>query len=209
MRVLIADDHAVVRRGLKEILADEFDTLSVGEAQNAQDILRLVREHEWDVVVLDISMPGKNGLEVLKELRQLLPQTPVLILTTHSEELYAIRGLRAGAAGYMTKESAAEHLVEAVRKVTRGGRYITPALAEILAASVVGNLEKAPHETLSDREHQVLCMIASGKTVGQIALQLSLSVTTISTYRARVLEKMGMKTNAELTHYAISNNLAC
>jgi DNA-binding NarL/FixJ family response regulator len=209
MRVLIADDHAVVRRGLREILADEFDTLSVGEAQNAQDILRLVREQEWDIVVLDISMPGKNGLEVLKELRQLLPETPVLILTTHSEELYAIRGLRAGAAGYMTKESAAEHLVEAVRKVTRGGRYITPALAEILAASVVGNLEKAPHETLSDREHQVLCMIASGKTVGQIAHQLSLSVTTISTYRARVLEKMGMKTNAELTHYAISNNLAC
>jgi two-component system invasion response regulator UvrY len=209
MRVLIADDHAVVRRGLKEILADEFETLSVGEAQDAQDILRLVREQEWDVIVLDISMPGKNGLEVLKELKQLLPQTPVLILTTHSEELYAIRGLRAGAAGYMTKESAAEHLIEAVRKVTRGGRYITPALAEILAANVVGNLEKPPHETLSDREHQVLCMIASGKTVGQIAHQLSLSVTTISTYRARILEKMGMKTNAELTHYAISNKLAC
>ena len=209
MKVLIADDHAVVRRGLKDILADEFETLLVGEAQNAQDILRLVREQDWDVVVLDISMPGRSGLEVLKDLKQVVPQTPVLILTTHAEELYAIRGLKAGAAGYMTKESAPEHLIEAVRKVTRGGRYISPALAEILAASILSDNEKAPHESLSDREHQVLCRIASGKTVGQIADELALSVTTISTYRARVLEKMRMKTNAELTHYAIRNKLVC
>jgi two-component system, NarL family, invasion response regulator UvrY len=208
MKVLIADDHAVVRRGLKQILADEDQTLSVGEATNAQDVLRLVSEQDWDIIVLDISMPGKSGLEVLKELKLLRPKTPVLILTTHAEEQYAIRVLKAGAAGYMTKESAPEHLLEAVRKVTRGGRYISPTLAEILAVRVVGDPEKPPHENLSDREYQVLCLIASGKTVSQIADELCLSVKTISTYRARVLEKMSMKTNAELTHYAISNKLA-
>ena len=208
MKVLIADDHAVVRRGLKEILADEYETLLVGEAQNGEDALRLVREQDWEIVVLDISMPGKNGLEVLKELRQVRPITPVLILTNHAEELYAVRALRAGAAGYMTKESAPEHLIEAVRKVVRGGRYITPGLAELLAQTIGGDVDKLPHESLSDRELQVLLMIASGKTVGQVADMLSLSVPTISTYRARILEKMGMKTNAELTHYAISSNLA-
>jgi two-component system, NarL family, invasion response regulator UvrY len=208
MKVLIADDHAVVRRGLKQILADEDKTLSVGEATNAQDVLRLVSEQDWDIIVLDISMPGKSGLEVLKELKLLRPKIPVLILTTHAEEQYAIRVLKAGAAGYMTKESAPEHLIEAVRKVTRGGRYISPTLAEILAVRVVGDPEKPPHENLSDREYQVLCLIASGKTVSQIADELFLSVKTISTYRARILEKMSMKSNAELTHYAISNKLA-
>jgi DNA-binding NarL/FixJ family response regulator len=208
MKVLIADDHAVVRRGLKQILADEDKTLSVGEATNAQDVLRLVREQDWDIIVLDISMPGKSGLEVLKELRLLRPKTPILILTTHAEEQYAIRVLKAGAAGYMTKETAPEHLIEAVRKVTRGGRYISPALADLLAVHVVADPDTSPHESLSDREYQVLCLIASGKTVGQIADELCLSVKTISTYRARVLEKMGMKTNAQLTHYAISNRLA-
>lgn len=207
MKVLIADDHAIVRHGLKQLLADEYQTLSVGEAQNAQDILRLVREQVWDIVVLDISLPGRNGLEVLKEIKQVCPKTPVLIFTTHSEELYAIRGFKAGATGYMTKESAPEHLIEAIRKVLRGGRYITPALAEILAAHLGVDVDKAPHEELSDREYQVFCLIASGKTVSQIANELSRSVTTISTYRARILEKMGMKNNAELTHYAISNKL--
>jgi two-component system invasion response regulator UvrY len=206
MRVLIADDHAVVRRGLIQILTDACKTLTVGEARDAQEVLRLARERDWDIVVLDISMPGRNGLEALKELRQVCPRTPVLILTTHPEEQYAIRVFRAGAAGYMTKESAPEHLVEAVRRVTAGRRYVSPALAELLAASV-GDDEKLPHESLSDREYQVLCMIASGKTVGQIARELSLSDKTISTYRARILEKMGMKTNADLTHYAISNRL--
>ena len=207
MRVLIADDHAVVRRGLIQILTDACKTLTVGEARDAPEVLRLARERDWDIVVLDISMPGRNGLEALKELRQVRPRTPVLILTTHPEEQYAIRVLRAGAAGYMTKESAPEHLVEAVRRVTAGGRYVSPSLAELLAASVGGDAEKPPHESLSDREYQVLCMIASGKTVGQIARELSLSDKTISTYRARILEKMGMKTNADLTHYAISNRL--
>lgn len=207
MRVLIADDHAIVRRGLIQILTDAWKTVTVGEARDVPEVLRLASEQDWDIVVLDISMPGRNGLEALKELRQVRPRTPVLILTTHPAEQYAIRVLRAGAAGYMTKESAPEHLVEAVRRVTAGGKYISPALAELLAASVADDSEKPPHESLSDREYQVLCMIASGKTVGQIALELSLSDKTISTYRARILEKMGMKTNADLTHYAISNRL--
>lgn len=208
MRVLIADDHAVVRRGLKQILADEFKPLTVGEAENAGEALCLIRERVWDVVILDISMPGRSGLEVLKEVKGLRPQLPVLILTTHPEEQYAVRVLKAGAAGYMSKESAPEHLLEAVRKVNKGGRYISPAVAELLAAQIGCDTEKQPHENLSDREYSVLCMIASGKTVGQIGQELSLSVKTISTYRARILQKMGMKTNAELTHYAISNNLA-
>jgi DNA-binding NarL/FixJ family response regulator len=207
MKILIADDHAVVRRGLKQILLDEYPILHVGEAEDAHGVMRLAGEQPWDIVVLDISMPGRNGLEVLKELRQAYPKLPVLVLTAHPEEQYAIRVLKAGAAGYMTKESAPEHLLEAVRKVIGGRRYISPTLADLLAAAVGGDPERPPHEALSDREYQVLCLIASGKTVGQIAEELSLSVNTISTYRARVLEKMGMRTNADLTHYAISNRL--
>ncbi|MDQ3745657.1 MAG: response regulator transcription factor [Acidobacteriota bacterium] len=206
MRVLIADDHAVVRRGLKQILLDEYGALEVGEAGDAHETLCLAREEPWDIVVLDISMPDRSGLEVLKELKQTRPRLPVLILTTHPEEQYAVRVLKAGAVGYMTKESAPEHLVEAVRKVTAGGRYITPTLADLLVTQITG-AERPPHENLSDREFQVLRLIASGKTVGQIAEELSLSSNTVSTYRARVLEKMEMKTSAELTHYAISNGL--
>jgi DNA-binding NarL/FixJ family response regulator len=207
MKVLIADDHAIVRRGLRHILAEEFSRLEVGEARNAQEALRLARERAWDIIVLDISMPGRSGVEVLKELKQVCPKTPVLILTGHPEEQYAVRVLRAGAAGYMNKETTPDHLIAAVRKVRGGGRYISAALAELLAVSLGGDSARMPHEDLSDREYQVLCMIASGKTVGQIAGELVLSVKTISTYRARVLEKMGMKTSAELTHYAIRNNL--
>ncbi|MET0753541.1 MAG: response regulator transcription factor [Pyrinomonadaceae bacterium] len=208
MKVLIADDHAVVRRGLKHILADEYKTLTVGEAENAQKALELACRQDWDVVVLDISMPGRNGLEALKELKQTRPRLPVLILTSHAEEQYAIRVLKAGAAGYMTKESAPEHLIEAIRKITAGGKYISPLVAEILATTISVDFEKQPHENLSDREYQILSLIASGKTVGEIAEELSLSVKTISTYRARILEKMQMKTNAQLTHYFISNNLS-
>jgi DNA-binding NarL/FixJ family response regulator len=207
MKVLIADDHAIVRRGLKQILADAYHAVSVAEAQNAHEALRLAREQDWDIIVLDISMPGKSGLELLKELKLLRPKTPFLILTTHAEELYAVRVLKAGAAGYMTKESAPEHLLEAVRKVTRGQRYISPTLAEILAASVDLDTEKPPHESLSDREYQVLSLIASGKSVGEIAVELSLSVKTVSTHRTHILEKMKMKSNAELTHYAMKNKL--
>jgi DNA-binding NarL/FixJ family response regulator len=207
MKVLIADDHAVVRRGVRQILSDSFKTLLIGEAQNSQEILKLVREQDWDIAVLDISMPGRNGLEALKELKQVRPKLPVLILTTHSEEQYAMRVLKAGAAGYMTKESAPERLIEAIRKIIEGGKYISSSLAEILAANVGTDAEKQPHENLSDREYEVLYLIASGKTVGEIADELSLSVKTISTYRTRILEKMVMKTTAQLTHYVISNNL--
>ncbi len=207
MKVLIADDHAVVRRGLIQLLADEYPAVSVGEARDAAEVLQLARERDWDIVILDISMPGRSGLEVLKELKQQLPKVPVLILTSHPEEQYAVRVLKAGAAGYMTKESAPEHLIEGIKKVTRGGRYVSPRLAELLAASIGTDRERPPHESLSDREYRVLCLIGSGKTVGEIAAALSLSVKTVSTYRARLLEKMGMKNNAELTHYALKNGL--
>lgn len=207
MKVIIADDHAIVRRGLIQILAEEYQNLLAREAQNANEVFKLLRENDWDIIILDISMPGKSGLEILKEVRHEHPKVPILVLTSHPEEQYAIRVLKAGAAGYMTKESAPEHLVEVIRKITRGGKYISPTLAELLADSIGRNLEKEPHEGLSDREYQVLCLIASGKTVGEIAAELSLSVKTISTYRARILEKMMFKTNAELTHYALRNNL--
>jgi two-component system, NarL family, invasion response regulator UvrY len=207
MRVLIADDHVVVRRGLIQLLADEYPALSVGEARDAAEVFQLARAQDWDIIILDISMPGRSGLEVLKELRQARPKVPVLVLTSHPEEQYALRVLKAGAAGYMTKEGAPEHLIEAVRRVAAGGRYIGPKLAELLAANVGVDAERLPHESLSDREYRVLCLIGSGKTVGEIAAELSLSVKTVSTYRARLLEKMGMKTNAELMIYAIKNGL--
>jgi len=207
IKILIADDHAVVRRGLKQILAEEPNMAVFGEACNAQEVLKNVREQNWDIVILDITMPDRSGLEVLKELKNIRPKLPVLILSIHPEEQYAVRVLKAGAAGYMTKESAPEELVKAVRKVIRGSKYISPSLAEKLAFDLETDSEKPLHETLSDREYQVMCMIASGKTVKEIAKKLYLSVKTISTHRARILEKMKMKTNAELTHYAIKNRL--
>lgn len=207
VRILIADDHPIVRRGLKQILAEEPDLTVGGEAQTSQEVLDQVRRGGWDVLILDISMPGRGGLDVLKEIKHQYPKLPVLVLSMHPEDQYAIRALRAGASGYLTKESAPDELVAAIRKIVRGGKYISPTLAERLAAEIEAPGGKLPHERLSDREYQVLLMIASGKTVSQIAQELSLSVKTISTYRARLLEKMGMKTNAELTHYAIENKL--
>ena len=207
INILIADDHAIVREGLKEIVSSEPDMKVTGEAHNAQGVLDLVRDRNWDVVVLDINMPGRNGLEVLKELKQERPKLPVLVLSVHPEQHYGIRVLKAGAAGYMNKESAPEELVTAIRKVIRGGKYLTPTLAERLAVQVADDSAALPHEKLSDRELQVLCLIASGKAVGEIALDLSLSVKTISTYRARILEKMAMKSSAELTRYALQNHL--
>lgn len=207
IKILIADDHAVVRRGLKQILAEEPNMAVFGEACNAQEVLKNVREQNWDIVILDITMPDRSGLEVLKELKNIRPKLPVLILSIHPEEQYAVRVLKAGAAGYMTKESAPEELVKAVRKVIRGSKYISPSLVEKLAFDLETDSEKPLHETLSDREYQVMCMIASGKTVKEIAKKLYLSVKTISTHRARILGKMKMKTNAELTHYAVKNRL--
>jgi DNA-binding NarL/FixJ family response regulator len=207
MKILLTDDHAVVRQGLKLILADHFKQAMFGEARNAQEALGYVLREKWDVAVLDITMPGRGGLEILKEMKRLRPKMPVLVLSMHPEDQFAVRMLKAGAAGYLTKESAGNELVGAIEKVVAGGRYISASLAERMASYLDLDVQKAPHERLSDREFLVLRMIASGKAVGQIAKELCLSVKTISTYRARVLSKMDMKNNAELTHYALQKGL--
>jgi len=207
LRILIADDHAIVRQGLKQIVTETRDMIVAGEASNGQELLNKIKEGEYDVVVLDITMPGRNGMDVLRQLRSERPRLPVLMLSIHPEEQYALRALRAGASGYLTKESAPDELVVAIRKVSQGGKYISSSLAETLAFELEVGREQAPHEVLSDREYQVMCMIASGKTVMEIAQELSLSEKTISTYRSRILEKMKMKNNAELTYYAIKNQL--
>ncbi len=207
MKILITEDHAVVREGLKLILADHFKKAVFGEARTATEALALVWKEKWDVVLLDITLPGRSGLEVLKEIKRSRPKLPVLILSMHPEDQFAVRMLKAGAAGYLTKESAGEELVGAIKKVIGGGRYVSPALAERMASYLTIDLKKAPHERLSDREFLILRTIASGKQVGQIAKELSLSVSTVSTYRARILEKMDMKNNAELTHYALQKSL--
>jgi DNA-binding NarL/FixJ family response regulator len=207
IKVLIADDHAVVRQGLKQILSETSDMIVAGEAQNGQEVLNKVRAADWDVVVLDLTMPGAGGLDLLKALRRERPRLPILVLSIHSEDQYAVRVLKAGASGYLTKESAPEALVKAIRKVAAGGRYVSPYVAEKLAFNLGEDFEKPPHESLSDREYQVMRWIASGRTVKEIAKEMSLSVKTISTYRARILQKMKMKTNAELIHYGIQNRL--
>ena len=207
MRILIADDHAVFRRGLKETLVEAFSKVTFGEAKSAQETLELVRRHDWDVVVLDISMPGKSGLDILDDLKHLRPKLPILLLSMHPEEQFARRALKSGAAGYLTKESVPEELKKAVNKVILGGRYVSANLAEKLAVGLSQGADRPIHELLSDREFQVLRMIASGKTVKQIADEIALSVKTVSTYRARILEKTGMQTNAELIRYALQSQL--
>ncbi len=207
IKVLVADDHAVVRRGLRDILAATGDILVGGEAATAHDVRRLVREQRWDVVVLDISLPEGNGLDLTADIRRERPETPVLILTMHSEQQYAIRAIKAGAAGFLTKESAPDRLIEAVRKIAGGGRYVSAELAETLASVLAGEAPGQPHDRLSDREFEILKMLASGRTVSQVAQTLALSVKTVSTHRTRLLKKMNMKTNAELTHYAVRNGL--
>jgi two-component system invasion response regulator UvrY len=207
MKILLADDHTVVRHGLKQILADEFKRATFGEARNAQEALDLVWKKSWDVVVLDITMPGRSGLDVLREIKKSKPKLPVLVLSMHPENQFAVRVLKRGASGYMTKESAAGELVGAIKKVLAGGRYVSTSLAEKLATCLASDTQKAPQELLSDREFQVLRLIASGKIVSEIAKDLSLSVKTISTYRTRILEKMGLRNNAELMHYAMRNQL--
>jgi len=207
IKILIADDHAIVRRGLKQIVSEQPDMIVGGEAENAREVLEMVRSNKWNVIVLDINMPGRGGVEVLKELKREQPKLPVLVLSVHPEDQYGIRMLRAGAAGYLTKDSAPDELVSAIRKVHRGGRYVSQSLAEALVIELGVESDRPRHKMLSDREYQVMTMIASGKTVGEIGEELSLSVKTISTYRARVLEKMKMRTNAELTLYAIQNQL--
>jgi two-component system, NarL family, invasion response regulator UvrY len=207
INVVVIDDHAVVREGLKRIISENPGMAVSGEAGDGYEAMKVVKTTPCDVVLLDITMPNKNGLDVLKQIRAESPRLPVLVLSMHAEDQYAIRVLRAGAAGYLTKETAPAKLVQAIRKVVRGGKYVSQTLAEKLVFDLGTNIDEVPHEILSDREFQVLCMIASGKTVGIIAEELALSVKTISTYRVRILEKLQMKNNAEITRYAIKQGL--
>jgi two-component system, NarL family, invasion response regulator UvrY len=207
IKLLVADDHAVVRRGIEQIIAETSDIVVADEAKNGQEALEKARKNDYDLVLMDISMPGRDGLEILKELKSEKPKLAVLILSMYPEEQYAVRALRSGAAGYLTKESASEELISAIRKVSSGGKYVSASLAENLAHKLEEYSEKPLHERLSDREYRIMCMIASGKTQTQVADELSLSIKTISTYRTRLLAKMHMKSNAEITRYAIENKL--
>jgi len=203
IRILIADDHPVVRRGLKETLSEAFTQVTFGEATTAEDAVKQVEKQNWDVVILDISMPGKSGLDILDDLHHLRPRLPILLLSMHPEGQFARRALKSGAAGYLTKDSVSTELTEAVRRVRAGGRYVSASLAEALAFDLRSGADAPIHELLSNREFQVLRMLASGMTVKQIADEIALSVKTISTYRARILLKTGLKTTADLIRYAL------
>ncbi len=207
LRILVADDHEVVRKGLTKVIAEILQPVKVDEARNGQEAVSKVSKSEYDLVVLDIKMPGKSGLDVLKEIKQCHPKLPVLILSMFPEEQFAIRAMRAGASGYLTKECAGDELALAIRKALKGEKYISGSLAQILAEEFGSDPERPCHENLSDREYQVMLMIASGKTVGAIARELCLSVKTISSHRTNILLKTRMKNNSELTHYAIQNKL--
>lgn len=207
IKILIADDHAIVREGLKQIVADTSDLFVTDEAINGHEVLEKIRKYDYDVVVLDISMPGLNGLDTLKQLKIERPELQVLILSIHPEEQYAIRALKAGASGYLTKESAPDELIAAVRKASQGKKYVTSSLAEKLASDLLIDAEKPIHETLSDREYQIMRMIDRGKTIKDISEEINLSPKTVSTYRSRILDKMKMKNNEELIRYAVDNHL--
>jgi two-component system invasion response regulator UvrY len=207
MRILIVDDHAVVRRGLLSLLSDEFPSAVFGEAADTLQALICLRESRWDIALLDITLPGKSGLDLLKELKAEWPRLPVLVISGHPEDQFAVRALKAGAGGYMTKESAPEELAKAIRKILAGGQYVSATLAEMLAVAVKKDFTRTPHETLSDREYEVMSHIAAGKTVTEIAAALSLSAKTISTYRTRILEKLGVKNSAKIVQYAVRNGL--
>lgn len=206
IKILIADDHPIVRSGLKQMLIKEPGLVVEGEAENARELIALVRKHSWDIVVLDINLPDRSGMDVLIQLKKEFPKLPVLMLSVHPEEQYAVRALKSGAAGCLSKHSAPVELVKAIRKAVAGGRYVSASLGERLALDLQGG-DKPLHEALSPRELAVMCMIASGTRINEIAEKLYVSPKTVTTYRARILEKMGMKTNADLTHYAIKNNL--
>jgi two-component system, NarL family, invasion response regulator UvrY len=207
IKILMADDHAIVRRGLRQILNEGAAPCQVEEAVNGQEVLSKVYDGSFDILVLDISLPDRNGLELVREIKSVKPKLPILMLSIHPEDQYAIRALKAGVSGYLNKESAPEQLVQAIQRIVAGGRYISPSLAEALAANVGGNTEALPHESLSDREFTVLLRIGAGKSVSEIADELGLSVKTVSTYRARILEKMNMNSNADLIRYVIEHNL--
>lgn len=207
LRILIADDHTVVRKGLRQILSDHFGEAIIEEVSDAEALINKVINEKWDVVISDINMPGRSGLDALKQIRNVYPQLPVLILSIHPEEHYAIRVLKSGASGYLSKDSASEELVNAVQKVLQGKKYFSPYVIEQLANNVDANLSKLSYEYLSNREFDVMRLLASGKTISEIAEKLSLSVTTISTYRTRVMAKTGLHSNSDLTKYAIENEL--
>jgi DNA-binding NarL/FixJ family response regulator len=207
LKILIADDHTVVRKGLRQILLDEFPAAEIDEVADAGELIKKVMAERWDVVVSDLSMPGRSGLDALQQIKLSHPNLPVLILSIHPEELYAIRALKSGAAGYLSKDTAPDELVKAVRKVLLGKKYISQNIAEKLADTFSSNSSAQPHENLSDREFDVMKQLANGKSVSEIAELLSLSVTTVSTYRARVMVKMSLKSNSDLTKYAIENKL--
>ena len=207
LRILIADDHTVVRKGLKQILLEEFPAAHIEDVPDAEEMIKKVMQAKWDVVVSDMSMPGRSGLDALQQIKQIYPDLPVLILSIHPEEHYALRVLKAGASGYLSKGSASDELVKAVQTVLLGKKYISAAVAEKLASSFSADTAKHAHELLSDREFDVMKLLATGKSVSEIAEILSLSVTTISTYRARIMTKMNLKTNSDLTKYAIESKL--
>lgn len=207
IKILIADDHAIVREGLKQIVAEEKDMIVCGEATDSKQLMHLLEKDKWDIVILDINMPGRNGLETLKDIKQLYPELPVLILTMFSEEQYGIRAIKSGASGYLKKVSAPDELVHAIRKIVTGRKYITETLAEKLAANLSEPKISSPHEKLSDREFEIMCSIAQGKSADEIAKDLSISVNTFYTYRNRILEKLSVKSNVEITQYAIRHKL--
>lgn len=207
LRILIADDHGVVRKGLRQILLDEFPTAKIEEVADAEELIKKVMAHKWDVVVSDLSMPGRSGLDALQQIKLSHPQLPVLILSIHPEEQYALRALKSGASGYLSKDTAPDELVKAVQKVLLGKKYISQSIAEKLADNFSSDSNLYPHESLSDREFDVMKLLANGKSVSEIAEMLSLSVTTVSTYRARVMVKMNLKSNSDLTKYALENKL--
>lgn len=207
LKILIADDHTVVRRGLRQILLDEFPSAVIEEVADAEELIKKVMLAKWDVVVSDLSMPGRSGLDALQQIKLSHPELPVLILSIHPEEQYALRALKSGASGYLSKDTAPDELVKAVQKVLLGKKYISQAIAEKLANTFSSDTSIQPHESLSDREFDVMKLLANGKSVSEIAEMLSLSVTTVSTYRARIMVKMNLKSNSDLTKYAIENNL--
>ena len=207
LKILIADDHAVVRRGLKQILLEEYPSAEIGEVADAESLLAEVIKEGWDIVISDMNMPGRSGLDALSQIKQIAPQLPVLIMSMYPEDQYALRVLKAGASGYLGKDNIHDDIIRAIQAVQLGKKFITPAVAEKLASALGEDNSLQPHETLSDREFEVLKLLATGKAVSDIAAQLSLSATTVSTYRSRIMEKMNMKTNAELTRYALEKKL--
>lgn len=207
LKILIADDHAIVRKGLKQILLEEYPSAVIGEAEDAEGLLTEVINQKWDMVICDMNMPGRSGLDALSQIKQAAPRLPVLIMSMYPEDQYALRVLKAGAAGYLGKDTIHENIIKAIQTLQLGKKFITPSIAEKLAEALGDDTSLQSHETLSDREFDVFKLIASGKSVSEIAAQLSLSTTTVSTYRSRIMEKMSLKSNAELTRYALEKKL--